>query len=200
MQKTETRSAVRKQRNKWWAHFLPVWAAKPYQSQCCHIEMCQGVVESKDSHRYSSSHYSRRLQSPLTTCFCSHHWRCHCSELPIVQNALNSYSNGTRRPQFSHSYALQSHRRLTGLPCECSPYTFFLTFPAITQRIWFGEHITIFRNAICSITAIFQDSHWKTNQWQIQHSTQWTIESPEAPQSHLQAHLLSLFKVHLHLP
>ena len=46
--------------------------------------MCTGVVESEESHHYSSSRYSRRLRSPLTNCSCSSRG-CHCElSFPIV--------------------------------------------------------------------------------------------------------------------
>ena len=116
-------------------------------------------MESEESHHYSSSRYSLRLQSPLTNCSCSHHRCRRRSELLNVQQALIFYSNRTWRQQFSHRYALQFRRRHTGLTSQNSPYSYFSTFPPINQPIGFGGHTTIFRNG----------------------NPQSTIESSEAP-------------------
>jgi hypothetical protein len=128
-----------------------VRASRPHQSRLRLLQAYKGVVENEDSHCYSSSHYDRRLRSLLTNRLGFHRLGFHrCgrgrSELLNVQTALTAYSsNGTRRQQFSHRYALRFRRRHTGLRSRSFPYSYFSTFPpSINQlnlvgiRLYFG--------------------------------------------------------------
>jgi len=76
MQKAEMCSGGRKQR---WADLFPVRGPGTRRSRLHLLQMCNGVVESKESHNYTRSRYIWRLRSLLTNCLrsccCCHH-RC----------------------------------------------------------------------------------------------------------------------------
>ena len=86
-----------------------------------------------------------------TTGDCDPFWLTACAltaapNFSMFKKALTAYSNGTRRQQFSHRYALRFHQRHTGPPSRSSPYSYFSTFPPINEPIGFGGHTSIFRN------------------------------------------------------
>ena len=52
---------------------VPALAPRPCQSRLRLLQTCKGVVESEESHCYSSPRYDQRLRSLLTNRLCSHH-------------------------------------------------------------------------------------------------------------------------------
>jgi len=156
--------------------------------------MYTGVVESEESHCYSNPPYDRRLGSLLTNRLCSrrhHHrrYRLHCGSevghwfwsvtqrvqwpqpLLNVQKPITSYSNWTRRRQFSHCHALRLHQHYTGISSGSPPYSYFSTFPSIDEPIGFGrayDHISGWK--MLHNFAILLYSRQKTSQWHIYNS------------------------------